>query len=64
MKRKWFNPIIHFVDLVDGNKYYCRLYEFEFVPMLMSWDAATTTFQNGVTGTSYDFTIVNRVSAF
>lgn len=62
MKRIWFNPSTFYSDLSDGTKYYVRLYEYEYVPMLMKWNAGATAFLDGASGRYFLFTSVNRVS--
>lgn len=62
MRRIWFNPIIGYSFLIDGNNYWVRLYEFEYVPQKMAWDSAGNQFTAAVTSLSYTVTAVNRVS--
>jgi len=62
MKRIWFNPLTHYANLIDGNKYYMRLYQYEFVPIYCKWIAASNTFLNDITSQEVTIDFVNRVS--
>jgi len=64
MKRIWYNPVIDYASLVDGNKYYVRLYEYEFVAELMTFDQSVNSFKSITTSEPFLYTVVNRVSLF
>jgi len=62
MKRLWFIPIMVYSLLIDGTRYYVRLFESDYIPILMTYIQVSDKFAGVGINFSCSIVAVNRVS--